>query len=324
MTTLPVTSPELDRTRARAELFRALGAMTEPPGEAQLRLAGLLGLPRPSGEQWTAAFVVQLVPHASIYLGAEGMLGGESADLVAGFWRALRMPVPSDADHVAALLGLYAALADAECDQPVGPRRTMHRQARTALFHEHLASWLPAYAWAMASSGPAPYAAWGRLLYDALRAEVALLGPPDRMPAHLREVAPVTTGSLDELLVGLLTPARSGVIITRTDLATVARGTGLGLRLGDRRRVLRSLIEQDAAAALAALTELARAWLARHLADEPAFGPATRHWAARAAATADLLAEARRDVPAHREPFPTESHEMEERYDLRTAHPGRS
>ena len=324
MTTASLTSPELDRTRACAELFRALGAMSEPPGEAQLRLADLLGLPRPSGEQWTTAFVVQLVPHASIYLGAEGMLGGEAADRVAGFWRALRMPIPSDADHVAALLGLYAALADAECDQPAGPRWTMHRQARTALLHEHLASWLPTYAWAIASSGPAPYAAWGRLLHDALRAEMALLGQPDRMPAHLREVAPVTSDTLDELLVGLLTPARSGVIITRTNLATVARSTGLGLRLSDRRRVLRSIIEQDAVAALAELEELARAWLARHLADEPAFGPATRHWAARAAATADLLAQARRDVPAHREPRPTESHEMEERNDLRTAHPGRA
>jgi hypothetical protein len=186
-----------------------------------------------------------------------------------------------------------------------------------------MASWLPAYARAMANSGPAPYADWGQLLYDAVRAEVELLGVPDRVPAHLRRVAPLTVDTLDDLLAGLLTPARSGVIVTRTDLATVARSTGLALRLGDRRRVLRALIEQDASATLAELAELARVWLARHGADEPVFGPATRHWAARAAATADLLAAARRDVAAVREPITASHGEMEEGHDLRTGHPGR-
>ncbi|KAB1117924.1 molecular chaperone TorD family protein [Micromonospora aurantiaca] len=304
MTTLPLAGFAPGRTRNRAELFRALGALAEAPGEAQLRLADLLRLPRPSGEQWTEAFVVQLVPHASVYLGAEGMLGGEAADRVAGFWRALRLPVPSDADHVAALLGLYAALADAECDEPAGPRRTMRRQARVALFHEHLASWLPAYARAMADSGPAPYAQWARLLHDALLAEAAEIGLPDRPPAHLRDVAPLGDGGgLDGLLTGLLTPARSGVIITRAHLATVARGTGLGLRLGDRRRVLRALLEQDPAVTLAALAEQAREWWARHRADEPVVGPAARHWAERAAITADVLTAAQREAHMIAEKF---------------------
>lgn len=302
MTALPVAGSAPGRTRDRADLFRALGVLAEVPGEAQVRLAELLGLSPPNGEQWTEAFVVQLVPHASIYLGAEGMLGGEAADRVAGFWRALRLPVPSDVDHLAALLGLYAALVDAECDEPVGPRRTIRRQARTALFHEHLASWLPAYARAMSDSGPAPYAQWARLLHEAVLAEAAEVGTPDQPPAHLRDMTPLAVGDdLDNLLAGLLTPARSGIIITRAHLATVARGTGLGLRLGDRRRVLRALLEQDPALTLATLADQAREWLARHRADEPAIGPAARHWADRAAATADLLTAAHRETTAIRE-----------------------
>lgn len=275
----------------RAELFRALGVQADPPGPAQERLADLLDVPRPTGPDWTEAFVVQLVPHASIYVGPDGTLGGDAADRVAGFWRALRLPVPAEPDHLVALLGLYASLIDAEQSQPPGPRRTLRRQARAALLHEHLTSWLPAYAHAMTDSGPEPYAAWAGLLREALLAEAADLGVPERMPAHLRSVPSVDAdGGLDELIAGLVTPARSGIVLTRAHLAAAARRTGLGLRLGNRTTVLRALIGQDPGAALDALSGQARHWLARHRADRPAIGPAADHWADRAAATANLLA----------------------------------
>jgi TorA maturation chaperone TorD len=286
------------RAPGRAELIRALGALAEPPGAAQARLAGLLDLPGPTGADWTEAFVVQLVPHAAIYLGAEGMLGGEAADRVAGFWRALRVPVPAEPDHLASLLGLYASLVDAEHDEPAGPRRTLRRQARAALLNEHLLSWLPAYAHAMADAGPAPYAAWALLLRQTLLAEATDLGAPQRLPAHLREVPPVPTDNrLDDLLAGLLAPARSGVVLTRAHLAATARRAGLGLRMGGRRAILRALIEQDPATALAALAERARRWAAVHRADRPTVGPAAGHWADRALATADLLTAAGLTLP---------------------------
>lgn len=295
MTSPQVTAPTAP-TRNRAELLRALGALAEQPAPEHARLAELTDLPRPTGADWTEAFVLQLVPHAAIYVGTEGMLGGEAADRIAGFWRALRLPVPAEPDHVAALLGLYASLVDAECGEPPGPRRTLLGQARAALLHEHLLSWLPAYALAMVDAGPAPYAAWARLLRDALTAEAADVGVADRVPVHLRVMPPVGAGGLDDVLTGLLAPARSGVILTRAHLAVAARQGGLGLRLGNRRAVLRSLIEQDPAAALATLAEQARSWQARHRADRSTFGPAAGHWATRAAATTDLLTEAVRQA----------------------------
>jgi TorA maturation chaperone TorD len=278
---------------ARADLLRTLGVLAEPPGAAHARLADLLGLPGATGADWAEAFVVQLVPHASIYVSAEGMLGGEAADRVAGFWRALHLQVPADPDHLAALLGLYASLVEVEQDEPAAPRRTLRRQARAALLHEHLLSWLPAYAHAMADSGPEPYAAWARLLRETLLAEAVELGVPERLPMHLRAVPCVPAdGGLDDLLDGLLTPARSGVVLTRAHLAQAARRGGLGLRLGSRRATLRALIEQDPAAVLTALAGQAGEWLARHRADRPTIGPAAEHWAGRAAATADLLTAA--------------------------------
>jgi hypothetical protein len=265
----------------------------EPPGPAHSRLAGLLELPKPSPGDWTEAFVVQLVPHGAIYLGPDGMLGGEPADRVAGFWRALRLPVPPDPDHITALLGLYAALLDAERSEADPARRLLRRQARAALLHEHLVSWGFPYAHGMADAGPEPYARWAGRFAAALRAETAEVGPPDRMPAALRDVPslPGPDAGPDAVVSALLAPARSGILLTRWHLGGVARRRSLGLRLGDRRQMLRALLEQDAAATLTELAGLARDWAERHRADLPVTGPAARHWAGRADATSALLTD---------------------------------
>lgn len=281
----------------RADLFRALGVLAEPPGAApgraaHDRLAELVGIAAPARSAWTEAFVVQLVPHASVYLSADGMLGGEAADRVAGFWRALRLPVPSDADHVAALLGLYATLIEAEAAEPAGPRQVLWREARAALLHEHLLSWLLSYTSAMAKVGPPAYAAWAKLLRDALLAEAAELldvGERKALPAHLREAAVGEEPDHQGIVEGLLAPARTGVILTRADLARAARQHGLGVRLGDRRLMLRSLIEQDPRATLGWLADHARWWAVRSRADEAVAGPIAAYWADRAAETAERL-----------------------------------
>src|SRR6266496_675887 len=96
---------------AAAEIFRALGALCEPPEPAHARLAAALGLPPPpDAAAFTEVFVFQLVPYAAPYLSPDGMLGGEAGDRVAGFWRALQLRPPAEPDHLAALLGLYAPL----------------------------------------------------------------------------------------------------------------------------------------------------------------------------------------------------------------------
>src|SRR5438105_24123 len=86
------------------ELFRALAVVCEGAGAEHQRVATALGLPAgASPADHTDAFVLQLPPYASMYLGAQGMLGGEAADRVAGFWRALGYVPPAGA---AAGLGL--------------------------------------------------------------------------------------------------------------------------------------------------------------------------------------------------------------------------
>ena len=287
-------------TDTRADLLRALGTLAEPPGPQHERLADLLGMPAPTPRAWTEAFMVQLVPHASIYLGPEGMLGGAATDLIAGFWHALHVPVPADPDHLTALLGLYASLMDAHAREAAGARRALLGNARAALLHEHLLSWLLPYTHAMSQVAPPAYAAWAELLRGAVAAEAVQVGPPTRLPVHLATAPSPASAEedLDAVLRTLLTPARSGLVLTRGHLAQLARDGGLGLRLGDRRRMVRALIDADPARALGMLAERAHGWAARHREDQPLAGPIATHWAARAATTADLLATG---ATAHRD-----------------------
>lgn len=277
------------------ELFRALGALAEPPGPEQYRLGTVLGLPgRPDPAEYTELFLFQMYPYASIYMGAEGMLGGEAADRVAGFWRAMRRPPPPEPDHLAALLGLYAALDEAERDEPEAARAVLWRQARKALLWEHLACWLFPYLARLAQIAPPFYRAWADLLEEAVRREVGELGPADALPLHLRE-APLLPDpreeGLETFVQGLLAPVRSGMVVTRADLARAARQMDLGLRMGERRFILKSLFAQDAARMLAWLKEEALWWAEWHHEQEATLGEVATFWAGRAGAAAALLAE---------------------------------
>ena len=72
------------------ELFRALGSLIESPLPEHTRVAAALNLPAlPTAAEHARVVVQQRYPYASVYLGAEGMLGGEARDRIAGFRRAL-------------------------------------------------------------------------------------------------------------------------------------------------------------------------------------------------------------------------------------------
>lgn len=258
------------------ELLRALGALCEPPSPLHRPAATALDLPGEArDEDYAELFLFQLYPYASVYLGAEGKLGGEARDRVAGFWRALGLAPPAEPDHLAALLGLYAELAGR--DAPLEWRR--------ALLHEHLLSWTPLYLAKLDEVAPPFYRAWGRLLEEALAAEAEVAGALPLEPlAHRKAPSlerPEEVGGA-AFLEQLLAPVRTGVVVLRGDLAAAARELGLGLRLAERRYALAALLSQDAAGTLDWLAAYASSWAARH---ESAF------WRGRAAAAATVLAE---------------------------------
>jgi len=264
------------------ELFRALGVLAEPPSPAARRLAEVLGLPgRPTAWEYTAVFRLDLHPYASVYVGDEGMLGGEARDRVAGFWRALGLAPPAEPDHLAALLGLYAEVVEREV--PGG--------ARTAL---HLLAWLPVFLDKAQELAAPFYRDWAGLLSSALVAEAERHPCAGGLPLHLRATAPLADprdSGLEPFLGSLLAPARSGLVLVRADLGRAARELGLGLRLGERRFALRALLAQDAARTLGWLAVEAGRARARHRGLAAPLAPVAVFWAGRAERTAELLGE---------------------------------
>lgn len=275
------------------ELLRALAVLGEPPTAEHARLAravGLSGAPAPAAH--TELFLVHLHPYASVHLGPEGMLGGEARDRVAGFWTAVGQTPPQEPDHLSALVGLYAALAEGEGAEG-GAQGRLVRRAREALLHEHLAPWLPFFLERVVELAAPFYASWAGLLGGVLDAELEAAPPPAEVPLHLR-LAPGLPDPRREgagpFLAGLLAPVRAGVILTRADLADLARRTGVGVRPGARRRMLEQLVGREAEVVLEALAAEAELRAARH-ATRVGAGPSSAFWAGRARATARLLRE---------------------------------
>jgi TorA maturation chaperone TorD len=277
------------------ELLRALAALSETPQAQHTLLAEALELGEPpDASAYTELFVFQLYPYASVYLGAEGMLGGEARDRVAGFWRALGEVPPAEPDHLALMLGLYARLVELEEHEKEAQRIESWRSARKAFLWEHLLSWLPAYLTKLDEIAAPFYRRWGGVLMAALAEESATVGRQELLPLALREPLKLFDPREDgvgEFLQTVLTPARSGMILVRADLARAARELNLGLRLGERKYVLESLFGQDARGMLGWLAREASSWAERHRAGDAAFGGVARIWEAKAETSARILKE---------------------------------
>lgn len=277
---------------ARSDLFRALGAISEPPDRGHAAIAAALGLPAgPADGDYAEVFLFGAYPYASVYLGEEGMLGGEARDRVAGFWRALGLTPPAEPDHIAALLGLYAALIEAEEAEAGSVGAALARSSRKALLWEHLLSWLPAYLDKVTELAPPYYAAWGRLLHAALADEAAELGGQADLPLQLRAAPglPQADASSADWVTAMLSAVRTGVVLTRADLRRGARELGIGARVAERAYMLRSMLEQDAVGTTSWLAAEASRAAASHRATEPSFGVVGGFWRERAEASATAL-----------------------------------
>lgn len=276
------------------ELLRTLATLAEPPAPEHQPLAEILNLGQaPDRAAFTDLFELQLYPYASFYLGAEGMLGGEARDRIAGFWRALGETPPPDPDHLSIMLALQARLAELEEEAPAVATREGWRRARRAWLWEHLLSWLPPYCDKAASIAPAYYQRWAALLMAALAEEAGVVGEQESVSLHLRE-APAMADPRQEggeaFLAALLTPVRSGLVLVRSDLERAAGELGLGCRAGERRYALRALLNQDAVGVLWWLSRFATTTARRYGFLDPGAGW-VEFWSSRAAGSGELLAE---------------------------------
>jgi hypothetical protein len=292
-----VTGRAAPPAAARWELLRAVGAVAGDPDDARA-LCGALGWPGPGNAEHTEVFVLNCPPYASVYLGAEGGLGGDAADRVAGFWRAIAVAPPAEPDHLTALLSLYASLAEAAHDSRTAATADALTRARRALFWEHLWPWLPGYLNAVADLRAPALSPWAGQALRVIRAERGT-HPGGWLPLALRAApGPVTAaGGLGDLLDALTAPVRSGFILTRHRLAAGAVAAGAGHRIGERRFTLRAMLEQAPADTLRWLSGEAARWSRRHTAARSR-DPVPAWWALRARHTADAMAVLSQDTAA--------------------------
>jgi len=297
------------------ELFRALGTLIESPSAQHARIAVALDLPAvPSAAVHGRVVGRQRYPYASVYLGMEGMLGGEARDRIAGFRQALGLNGDSREavagggratgrggpgrapDHLASLLGLLAAIGEWQSEEPDRARQALLTQARATLAWEHLLSWTGPYLASFAGCGAAFYEAWASLLAEGLARLERETEFPGYLPAALRAAPGVADPRREggaAFVAALLAPVRSGMILLRDDLERLAGETGMVCRAGERRYVVESFLAQDPGATLV--------WLAGHArlrAGLPVAGPEpiAGWWLQRAGATARLLTELAGDV----------------------------
>lgn len=284
-------APGDDGERPRWELIRALAAVVDSRPEESRAVVRALELPPLGAAEHTAAFVLWCPPYAAPHLGGEGKLGGAGADRVAGFWRALGLTPPTEPDHLAHLLALYAHLGEAERGS-AGAGAAALRRARATLLMEHLWSWVPGYLCAVQDVGGRSLARWAALTREVLRREVAASPPAPALPLALREAPAPIRGDLDldRLVDATLTPIRSGLVLTHPSLARIAGRLGIGYRAGERRFALRAMLEQDAAGTLAGLSAEARRWAGRHRREARTEARVASWWSARARTTATVLA----------------------------------
>jgi Nitrate reductase delta subunit len=278
-----------------AELLRALGSVPGSPPPYCGPVLAALGLPALTAAEHTAAFVLSAPPHAAIHLSSEGKLGGEGLDRVAGFWRAIGLAPPADADQLGVLLMLYAELAEAETAARSQLTRQRLRHARATLLREHLWSWAPGYLTALSRVAAPGLAAWAELTRRALHREARspVTSRTTALPAALRIAPPPPRpgDSRDELLDSLVAPVRSGILLTREDLREAAAAARLGYRVGERRYALAAMLDQDPSATLDWLRGHAKTWASTHASQLSVDGHDPRRWwARRATATARTLA----------------------------------
>jgi hypothetical protein len=274
----------------RWELLRALGAVAGDPADARAAAAAL-GLPDCGNAEHADVFVFNCPPYASVYLGAEGGLGGEGADRVAGFWRAIGLdPGPGEPDHLTSLLSLYASLGEAAQESRTARTAAALSRMRQALFAEHLWPWLPGYLSAVTDLETGALVAWAELTLRAVKRERGPGAVDGTLPLALREAPPPVDadGGLGELLGGLVAPVRSGLILTRRAVAAGAGQVGAGHRIGERRFALRAMLESEPDRTAGWLRAEAARWSRRH-AGIASGDPVQRWWADRATATARVL-----------------------------------
>ncbi|WP_298982571.1 TorD/DmsD family molecular chaperone [Caldilinea sp.] len=280
-------------------------------------------------------FAMNVFPYQSVFLDPDGLLGGGETDRVRAGYRRMGFVVDEanePADHLAHELDALAFLCQAEAEAWEDERWDMvarAQQLQADFLDGHLLRWLPAFTAAVQRQEEPFYAGLaeltlalaaerrrslepGRLGVQRARDEdIALtprshlngagdaltLTPADEPPAQRVErllANPQT--DLDAIAAFLLTPAYSGLFLSRRDIGRLGRAAEAPHGFGERRQMLRTFLRSAAEfdrfdAALAGLRSLVEdtAWTLRRWGSETVSLSTVQPWLDRLSATRRLL-----------------------------------
>ena len=249
-------------------------------------------------------------PHSGVFLTPDATVGGGPADAFAYYAASLGAVIPPTgpgADHVGVQLDVLAFLCGAEADALAAGDVDAGRELRDhqrALLSDHLLPWLPLFLQAVVEEEDILFSTVAGLTATLIDDHVADVGceVPGTGPA-----CPPVPGLLDQPETGLreiadylLTPAQSGLYISRDAIGRLGRDQRLPRGFGARRQLLHNLLVAAASfdglgpvmEELSAVSERTR----EALETQPEAFAAP--WLARLAATERILAGVAAKAPA--------------------------
>ncbi|MDA8263006.1 MAG: hypothetical protein M0Z47_09255 [Actinomycetota bacterium] len=276
--------------RARAEILRACSEVVANAG-LHSELRALFGLEGFSPADHTEVFALELLPDACIYLSPGAQLGGEPAERLDGFLTAAGIEPIREATSLANQLVMVADLIGQLLKvRPGGAESAAIEKVLAALLFEHVLPWAPAYATATTRMEPR-LSAWAGAMVGTLAEVAAWLGLPgwDMTPSVLEGRSKAVADATD-LAVTAASPYLCGTFLTKRVIFERAYEAGLAPRIGSRKFMISSLLEQSPAMAAAVLREEAEFQAERWAELASAFGVPLVSWAESASAFSTSLA----------------------------------
>ncbi len=230
-------------------------------------------------DSYTWLFEFNVYPYASIFIDPSGMLNSDWAGFVTGVYDALGLDVDlgsglAASDHLSAQLEALMTLCEREEKASTKEQKARALHDQSVLLVEHILPWLASFVWAIQRIDSGFYAQSAQLTLDAcldhaetlitmMNQDLLLSFSFPESEEELTAVQPINAkqkaGEARSKLQSLITPARSGLFLSRQDIINLGRSLALPVRFAERPFMLENLL--SSAADAEKLSELFQNWL---------------------------------------------------------------
>jgi TorA maturation chaperone TorD len=251
-------SQDRERVTELVALYAFLArAFHTPPDSELLELAALFPslqdyLNDDLQDQYSWLFEFNVYPYASVFLDPSAQLNAPWTAFVAGVYHVLGIEMQLTAglaavDHIAAHLEAQHILLEREAAATTVMAQESARHAQWTLLCEHILVWMPLFLAAVQRVDHGFYHQLAELCQQVFGKHLELF-KERTVPLTARAFEPINFGQAEaeEQLQAWLSPAQSGIFISRQDIIRLGRLLDLPVRFAERRFMLKSLIQSAA------------------------------------------------------------------------------